>query len=79
MPGFAGVSARPAEPTAHVFVARLVLAGLEAMDGNSGPLARRADLPADVVAGNSARVPTGYLSRLWRLGLAGTSDPCLGG
>jgi AraC-like DNA-binding protein len=78
MPGFAGMLARPAAPTAHVSVARLVLAGLAGEDGDCGALARQADLPACVLAGDSDRVPAGCLSRLWRLGLAGTNDPCLG-
>lgn len=78
MPGSAGVPAVSAGPTAHVSVARLVLAGLEGTGGDRGALARQAGLPAQVLAGNSARVPAAYLSRLWRLGLAGTGDPCLG-
>ena len=78
MAGSAGVPAVSAGPTAHVSVARLVMAGLEGTGGDRGALARQAGLPAQVLAGNSARVPAAYLSRLWRLGLAGTGDPCLG-
>jgi AraC-like DNA-binding protein len=78
LPGSPGSLSRSPGPTAHVSLARLVLAGLEGIAGDRGALARQAGLPAHVLGGNSARVPSEGISRLWRLGLAATSDPCLG-
>ena len=75
MAGFRGM---PAEPTASVAVARLVLDGLERSGGDGRELARQSGLPACMPAGHSAHVPTECLSRLWRLALAGSDDPCLG-
>ena len=66
MAGFRGV---PAEPTAYVAVARLVLDGLERSGGDGRELARQSGLAACMPAGHSARVPTECLSRLWRLAL----------
>jgi len=70
--------ALPQRPTAHVSALRLLLAGLEGTGGDGVALARRAGLPGRMPAGDSARVPTEFLSRLWRLGLGSTDDPCLG-
>jgi AraC-like DNA-binding protein len=66
------------EPTAVGGVARLVLAGLEKAGGGYAALARQAGVPADGLVGNSARVPTECLVRLWRLGLFETDEPYLG-
>jgi AraC-like DNA-binding protein len=68
----------PAAPTAHVSLARLVLAGLSEEDSDRWTLARGVGLPELVIGGNSARVPMEYLARLWRLGIGRTGDPLLG-
>lgn len=78
MSDFPGAPTRPGNPTAQVSLLHLILAGLEAVDGDSGGLAHRAGLPAHVLAGSSARVPTEYLGRLWGVGLARSDDPGLG-
>jgi hypothetical protein len=80
-PDTAGVPverALPEGPTAHVSAARLLLAGLEGAGGDGAALAHRADVTVHMSGGDFARVPTEWLSRMWRLGLHTTGDPALG-
>ncbi len=64
-------------PTAHVSALRLLAAGLEGEGGDGVALVRRAGSAGQVTT-DDTRVPTDHLSRLWRLGLGATDDPCLG-
>ncbi|WP_405560878.1 AraC family transcriptional regulator ligand-binding domain-containing protein [Streptomyces sp. NBC_01180] len=68
----------PEGPTAHLSVARLLLAGLEGVGGDGAALTYRAGGQVHMSGGDFTRVPTECLSRLWRLGLNTTDDPCLG-
>lgn len=75
------IGARPSPgvtPTAHVNLARLVLAGLENATGGYSPVARQSPLLAHPSRGTSARVPTEYLATLWQLSLSATDQPWLG-
>ncbi|WP_307172577.1 AraC family transcriptional regulator [Streptomyces sp. B3I7] len=57
---------------------RLLVAGLEGTGGDGAVLTRRAGLTGLMSADMDARVPTDCLSRLWRLRLGASDDPCLG-
>jgi AraC-like DNA-binding protein len=61
-------------PTAHVAAFRLLRAGL----AGAGPDRGGARLERRVPDGEDVRVPTEFLSRLWRQGLVAADDPCLG-
>lgn len=68
----------PDQPTTHVSLLRLELAGLTGVGLDVQAAARRAGLPDGALAGARDRIPVGCLHRLWRVGLDETSDPYLG-
>jgi len=67
----------PSTGTADVSVARLVLAGLTE-EGLLRSPARATEPPEPGIPDESGRVPSGYLTGLWRRGLDEADDPALG-